>query len=70
VLNVAVSATEGTGLMHLLPDTNTGGSGMHRMTKYRTPVQLVKTLTLSQVLNSQGIESVDLMKMDIEGYEY
>jgi FkbM family methyltransferase len=70
VLNVAVTDTPGVATIQLTPDTNNGASGLHRATKYRLPTQPVATRTLAQVLNDEGLARVDLMKVDIEGFEY
>jgi FkbM family methyltransferase len=70
VLNVAVADSEVTATIHLASDINTGGSGMHRSTKYRLPTQQVAARTLAQVLDGEKLARVDLMKVDIEGFEY
>jgi hypothetical protein len=56
--------------MHLAPNTNSGSSGLYRTTKYAVPKQEVQVLTLTSVLEYYGVDHVDLMKMDIEGFEY
>lgn len=70
LLNAAVGAVEGTAVMHLTASTNTGGSGFERRSKFALPTQEVAMHTLEQVLDQQGIAQVDLMKVDIEGFEY
>jgi FkbM family methyltransferase len=70
VLNVAVTDTDGVVTLHLNSDTNTGASGLHRHTKYLLPTQQVAARTLSQVLDGEHLMQVDLMKVDIEGFEY
>src|SRR5712691_7712955 len=67
---VAVSNTEGMAELHLSPDTNTGASGLACPTRYRVATQPVRTVTLTQLLADAEVEQVDLMKMDIEGFEY
>lgn len=70
VLNLAVTDKQGMVTIHLAADTNTGGSGLHRSARYRLPTQQVVARTLAQVLDDQRLAHVDLMKVDIEGFEY
>ena len=70
VLNVAISDQSGTATLNLTSDTNSGGSGLYRHTKYKLPTQEIATQTLEQVLIAQGLNHVDLLKVDIEGFEY
>lgn len=70
LMNVAVGDVSGPAVMHLAATTNTGGSGFHRVTKYRLPTQEVRMMTLEQVLDECGMKTVDLLKVDIEGYEH
>ncbi len=70
VVNVAVTDSEGIATIHLASDINTGSSGLHRSTKYRLPTQQVAARTLAQVLDEEQLAYVDLMKVDIEGFEY
>ena len=66
----AISDTAGTHTLHLAPDVNTGASGLSRGTRYRLRTQQVRTTTLSEVFAKHGIDRAELVKMDIEGYEY
>ncbi len=70
VLNAAISDQRGTATLHLTASTNSGGSGFHRHSKYKLPTQEIGTLTLEEALDAQKLEQVDLMKVDIEGFEY
>ena len=70
LVNAALSDTPGQVTLHLTSDTNSGGSGLHRHTAYSLPTQEVAAMTLAQVLDQQKIDHVDLMKVDIEGFEY
>jgi FkbM family methyltransferase len=70
VWNVAVTNSSGLATIHLTPDMNTGASGLSRSAKYRVPTQQVATRTLAQLLDYEGLTHVDLMKVDIEGFEY
>ncbi len=66
----AISDKIQIGRFHLSPDINSGTSGLRRATRYRVPTQNVEIWTLTELLNRHEIEHVDLMKMDIEGFEY
>ncbi|HEX4589767.1 MAG TPA: FkbM family methyltransferase [Gemmataceae bacterium] len=68
--DAAVSDTEGTAELFLAPDLNTGSSGLARHTRYALPTQPVRTATLAHVLADAGADRIDLLKMDIEGFEY
>lgn len=70
LLNVAISDRSGTATLNLTADTNSGGSGLFRHTKYVLPTQEVEMVTLEQALDREGLRTVDLIKMDIEGFEY
>lgn len=67
---VAVSAEAGVAEFNLAPDTNSGSSGLTRATRYANPTQAVRTLTLDACLQEHNLSKVDVMKIDIEGYEY
>lgn len=67
---VAVSAEAGVAEFNLAPDTNSGSSGLTRATRYANPTQAVRTLTLDAFLQEHNLSKVDVMKIDIEGYEY
>lgn len=66
----AISDAEGVADLYLTPDVNTGASGLTRQNRYAVPTQPVPTTTLANVLATAGVEKIDLMKMDIEGFEY
>ena len=68
--HVAVGAEAGMAVMHLTASTNTGASGFERRSRLSLPTQEVTMLTLEQVLDQEGIAQVDLIKVDIEGFEY
>lgn len=68
--SVAISDEPGTAAFHLSADTNTGSSGLSRHTQYVLPTEEVRTDTLANVVAAAGLEHIDLMKMDIEGFEY
>jgi FkbM family methyltransferase len=66
----AVSDRPGEAELHISPSTNTGSTGLSQSTRYRVPHESVPVNTLEGILDKHGIEKVDLMKMDIEGFEY
>ena len=68
--DAAVSDTDGAAVLHLAPDLNTGASGLARQCRYAVPTQHVRTTTLAKLLHAASIGPIDLMKMDIEGFEY
>ncbi len=70
VLNIAVTDSSGVATIHLTADMNTGASGLFKSVKYDLPTQQVATQTLARVLDDEGLTHVDLMKVDIEGFEY
>lgn len=70
VAPIAVSDQRGIGRLHMTPDTNSGASGLSRFTKYRLQTQATPLRTLEEALDENGVDRVDLMKMDIESYEY
>jgi FkbM family methyltransferase len=66
----AISDKAGIAKFNLSPDTNAGSSGLFKTVRYKVPTQIVNTITLHELLDRHGIEYVDLMKIDIEGFEY
>ena len=67
---LAISDSIGTATISLLPDMNTGGSGLIVTTKYTVPTELVPQTTLQQFFHLLRIDRVKLMKIDVEGFEY
>jgi len=70
VENVAVSDRKGEAQLFLAPKMNTGSSGLIRPTRYRLPTQTVRIERLADLLDRMGITMIDLLKIDIEGFEY
>jgi FkbM family methyltransferase len=70
VVECAVSDRAAVGSLYLDPGHNTGGTGLTNMSRYRRSTQQVPTRRLADILRDCGIDHVDLVKMDIEGYEY
>jgi FkbM family methyltransferase len=67
---LAVSDTEGSARLHLSPDVNTGTTGLARATRYPVATDEVRTTTLARLLQDAAVATVDLMKIDIEGFEH
>jgi FkbM family methyltransferase len=70
VAECAVADVENVGTLYLEPGHNTGGTGLTNMSRWRRSTQKVSTRRLADILRDHGIGYVDLVKMDIEGYEY
>lgn len=66
----AIADTTGTASLSLLPDMNTGGSGLFRMTNYAVPTETIPSMTLSRFCNLLSVDRIRLMKIDVEGFEY
>jgi FkbM family methyltransferase len=66
----AVSDQRSSVDLYLSPDTNTGASGLARSTRYRVPTVRVNAITLADLFDQAHIERANLLKMDIEGFEY
>jgi FkbM family methyltransferase len=64
---VAVGETRGEATFHTLPDAH-GSSSLHEMPG-STPQMTVPVEPLLSVLSAHGIQRIDAMKADIEGYE-
>jgi FkbM family methyltransferase len=67
---VAVSEEDGEAQMFISPDTNTGSSGLARSTRYGLREESVPLRKLSTVFENAEIETADLIKIDVEGFEY
>ncbi len=70
IVTEAISNIKGEAVLHVSPNTNTGSSGLARATKYTLQTQIVNTITLDDLFKKEILKKVDLIKMDIEGYEY
>lgn len=66
----AISDRNGSAALHLSPDTNPGSTALHQSTAYQLPTETVRTLTLTELFELAQVEKADLVKMDIEGFEY
>ena len=70
LISCVVSDTTGEMQLSLAASTNTGSSSLFRPTKYPLPTQKVQAFCLVDLLDKIGVESCDLVKVDIEGAEY
>lgn len=70
VLNLAATDIPKLVTIYLSADMNTGATGQQNVAKYPLKTQHVTGLPLAEILDQQGISSVDLLKVDIEGGEY
>lgn len=57
-------------ILHLSPDMNTGSTAAIQTTRYPLLKQEVASMTLGDLFEEHDIETCDLLKIDIEGYEY
>lgn len=73
VLPYAVGSNEGTGEITLMPATNTGASGLVKgasmLERFRKK-QSVRIVKLDRLVRELGLETVDYIKVDVEGFEY
>jgi FkbM family methyltransferase len=70
LLQVAIADSVGSAEIFLSPDINTGSSGLFRSARYAVPTERVEQLTFSALFERLSLARVDLMKMDIEGFEF
>jgi len=70
LFSCAISDRRGGAELHLSPDTNTGSTALYQSTRYRLPRVTVPVTTLEDFLDQVELETVDLVKVDIEGFEY
>lgn len=54
----------------LFPSLNAGASSVVRRYRWGSQRQLAQTISFSQLLHQNSVEFVDLVKIDVEGYEY
>lgn len=70
VVPAAVGNSESSGMLHLSPGYNPGGSSFTRMSRFKWRTETVVLRPLEVILSEQGVDRVDLLKLDIEGHEY
>jgi FkbM family methyltransferase len=67
---VAVTDEEGSATLYVTPDTIAERSGLMQTTRYQKPTESVPTTTLAKLLAAKKVGRIDLLQIDIEGYEY
>lgn len=65
-----VSNDIGVAELNLAPSMNTGATSLIRSTRYGLQRESVPALPLAEILTRAGLTTVDLLKLDIEGWEY
>jgi FkbM family methyltransferase len=70
VTAAAVSDASGVAELNLSPSMNTGASSLILRTRYAQQKESVPTKTLAEIVADAGVGRIDLLKMDIEGWEY
>jgi FkbM family methyltransferase len=70
LLPFACSDCAGQQTMHLYPSLNSGSSHMGGAARRWEKTQTVEALPLSDILDGLGGRSVDLLKIDVEGFEH
>lgn len=70
VHQTTISDSIGSVKLNLTPDTNSGSSGILQSTKYKNPTETVPTKRLSDIVKLFNLNNINLLKMDIEGFEY
>jgi FkbM family methyltransferase len=70
IIRAAISDQLGTGTLHLSSDMNNGSTALSRNTRYPGMTETTPLMPLTELFDQLSLETVDFMKMDIEGYEY
>jgi len=70
VFQRAISDEIGRATLSLAPDMNAGSSGLFRSTKYKNPTECVPQMRLNDLFDLLRLNTVRLIKIDIEGLEY
>ena len=69
VVKAAVGDVTGSLVLHLMPSTNSGATSAVRPVRYPLRTEKVALTRMDDLLTSLKIPSVDVMKIDVEGYE-
>lgn len=69
IVQCLLGAHEGEAKIHLAGEINTGSSSVYRITRYPTPTENVRRITLAELFKRSNLTSVALMKIDVEGAE-
>jgi len=65
----AIANQESETTIKLYPSVNTGASGLGSGKRRFETLQRVTLLPLARLIEGSGVEKIDLMKIDVEGYE-
>lgn len=69
VLCMALSDQPGVGTIHLAPSVNSGASSLAVKHRFYTSSEEVQVTTLDALIAAHQIASVDVIKIDVEGFE-
>lgn len=70
VIRACISQVNGGSVkISLGPTSNTGGSGIVNPYRWSTKTETVGTRSLDSIIEGSGRERIDLVKIDVEGYE-
>lgn len=70
VIQCALTDKNGKATIYLAPTTNTGSTSLYRTKLYPVRKEIVSAWKLEDLLVRCGIETIDLVKVDVEGGEY
>lgn len=70
ILQAIILDTPKVASMYISTDMNTGSTSLVKTSRFSLPQEEVQGLTLTEVFQQQGITTCNLLKVDIEGYEY
>jgi FkbM family methyltransferase len=70
LLPFAVAEQRGKGFINLYPSLNTGSSNINSRKRRWETRQAIELVPLSEALDSPRARSVDLLKVDVEGFEH
>ena len=70
IINIGIGEKNYTTKINLFPETNTGASSITRKYRFFNKTQLITIQSLDEfVFNNKIHNQIDLIKIDIEGYE-
>ena len=70
IINIGIGEKSYTTKINIFPETNTGASSIIKKNKFFNKTQLIKIQSLDEfVFNNKIHNQIDLIKIDIEGYE-
>ena len=70
ILNIGIGEKNFTSKINIFPETNTGASSIIKKYNFFNKTQEIKIQTLDDFVLNKGIQKqIDLIKIDVEGYE-